>query len=81
VPWTAGSGLALVVLATAHMVAQHFVVNQTGGLRTDAQVLDYVANPARFIIECGFLFVVTIHAMLGVRSIPLDFDPGPRALP
>jgi len=63
------------------MVAQHFVVNQAGGLRTDAQVLDYVANPASFIIECGFLFVVTIHAMLGVRSIPLDFDPGPRALP
>jgi hypothetical protein len=31
---TAGSGLALVVLATAHIFAQHFVVNQTGGLRT-----------------------------------------------
>ena len=43
-------------------------------------MLDYVANPAIFIIECGFLFAVTIHAMLGVRSIPLDFDPGPRAL-
>ena len=29
--WTAGSGIALVVLATAHIVAQHFVVHGTGG--------------------------------------------------
>jgi len=72
--WTAGSGLALVVLACVHIVAQHFVVHGTGGLRTYRQVLDYIANPVIFVIECGFLFAVAIHAMLGVRSILHDLE-------
>jgi succinate dehydrogenase hydrophobic anchor subunit len=76
--WTVGSGVALVVLAAVHMVAQHFVVSSEGGLRTYQQVLDYIANPVIFILECGFLFAVTIHALLGVRGILLDLDPGPR---
>jgi succinate dehydrogenase hydrophobic anchor subunit len=76
--WTVGSGVALVVLAAVHMVAQHFVVNGEGGLRTYQQVLDYIANPIIFVLECGFLFAVTIHALLGVRGILLDLDPGPR---
>ena len=37
--WTAGSGLALVALATMHIVAQHFIVHQTGGLRTYSEVM------------------------------------------
>ena len=72
--WTAGSGLALVVLACAHIVAQHFVARGTGGLRTYQQVLDYIANPVMLAIECGFLFAVAIHAMLGLRSILHDLD-------
>ena len=63
--WTAGSGIALVALATMHIVAQHFIVHQTGGLRTYSEVLSYIANPVIFILESGFLFAVTIHAMLG----------------
>jgi len=77
--WTVGSGVALVLLAGVHIVAQHFAVHGTGGLRTYQQVLDYIANPVIFVIECGFLFAVTIHAMLGVRGILLDLAPGPRA--
>jgi succinate dehydrogenase hydrophobic anchor subunit len=77
--WTAGSGMALVLLATMHIVAQHFIVHQTGGLRTYAQVLSYVANPIIFILEAGFLLAVTIHAMLGIRGILHDRDLSPRA--
>ena len=77
--WTVGSGAALVVLAAVHMVAQHFVVAQTGGLRTYRQVLEYIGHPVIFVIECGFLFAVTIHALLGVRGVLLDFDFGARA--
>jgi succinate dehydrogenase hydrophobic anchor subunit len=76
--WTVGTGIALVVLAAVHIIAQHFVVGSNGGLRTYQQVLDYIANPVIFAVECGFLFAVTIHAMLGLRGIVLDLDPGPR---
>jgi len=77
--WTAGSGLALVALATMHIVAQHFIVHQKGGLRTYSEVLRYVANPVIFVLEAGFLFAVAIHAMLGIRSILHDLDLSGRA--
>ncbi len=76
--WTAGSGIALVVLATAHVLAQHFVVHGTGGLRTYQQVLDFIANPVLFAIELAFLFAVTIHAMLGLRSVLQDLVARPQ---
>lgn len=77
--WTAGSGMALVLLATMHIVAQHFIVDQTGGLRTYAEVLTYISNPVIFVLEAGFLLAVTIHAVLGIRSILHDLDLNPRA--
>ncbi|HTP18527.1 MAG TPA: hypothetical protein VMJ65_02915 [Solirubrobacteraceae bacterium] len=77
--WTAGSGMALIALATMHIVAQHFVVHQKGGLRTYGEVLSYIANPVIFVLETGFLFAVTIHAMLGIRGILHDLDLSPRA--
>ena len=70
--WTAWSGVALLVLVTVHMVAHHFVVEQVGGLRTYHQVLEYIGNPWIFTIESIFLVVVTVHAMLGLRSVLLD---------
>ena len=76
--WTAGSGVALVALATMHIVAQHFVVHQKGGLRTYGEVLSYVANPVIFVLEAAFLVAVTIHAMLGVRGILGDLDLSPN---
>jgi succinate dehydrogenase hydrophobic anchor subunit len=77
--WTAGSGMALVALATLHIVAQHFVVHQKGGLRTYGEVLSYISNPVIFVLEMGFLFAVTIHGMLGIRGILHDLDLSPRA--
>ena len=76
---TALSGVALLVLVTAHMVANHFVVHEVGGLRTYHQVLEYVGNPLMFVIECLFLVVVTIHAMLGLRAVLFDFGISARA--
>ena len=70
--WTAWSGVALLLLVTVHMVAHHFVVKQVGGLRTYRQVLEYIGNPWIFTIESIFLVVVTIHAMLGLRSVLFD---------
>ena len=76
--WTAGSGLALVALATMHIIAQHFIVHQTGGLRTYSEVLSYIANPIIFVLETGFLLAVTVHGMLGIRGILHDLDLSPR---
>ena len=77
--WTAGSGVALLVLVTIHMVAHHFVVDRIGGLRTYQDVLDYIGNPVIFVIEIAFLVVVTIHSMLGLRSVVFDFGLSERA--
>jgi succinate dehydrogenase hydrophobic anchor subunit len=70
---TAGTGVLLLALVTIHMVAHHFVVEEVGGLRNYAQVLDYVSNPVIFVLEVLFLVVVTTHAMLGLRSVLFDF--------
>ena len=75
----AGSGIVLLVLVTVHMVANHFVVESVGGLRTYEQVLDYIADPLIFTIECFFLLVVTVHAMLGLRSVLFDMRLDTRA--
>ena len=75
----AGTGMALLVLVTVHMVANHFVVKSVGGLRTYHQVLEYVGNPLIFTIECFFLLVVTAHALLGLRGVLFDLGFGPRA--
>jgi succinate dehydrogenase hydrophobic anchor subunit len=76
---TAYTGAALLVLVTIHMVAHHFVVEEVGGLRTYAQVLDYISNPIMFVIEIVFLIVVTTHAMLGLRSVLFDFGLSVKA--
>jgi len=78
---TAGSGIALLALITIHMIANHFVVESVGGLRTYDQVLEYIANPLMLTIEIVFLGVVTLHAMLGLRSVLFDLtasDTGRR---
>jgi succinate dehydrogenase hydrophobic anchor subunit len=76
---TAFTGIALLALLTVHMVAHHFVVESVGGLRTYDQVLDYIADPVIFAIEGLFLVVVTVHAMLGLRSVLFDLATGERA--
>lgn len=76
---TASTGVALVALITVHMFAHHFVVEGIGGLRSYQQVLEYVANPLIFTIELLFLVVVSVHAMLGLRSVLFDLATGARA--
>lgn len=66
------SGVLLVLLLLLHMVAHHFVVE--GGLRNFQQVIEYVSNPAIFVITIIFLVVVTVHAMLGLRAIIMDLN-------
>ena len=77
--WTALTGVSLLVLVTIHMVAHHFIVDRIGGLRTYDHVLEYIANPIIFVIESMFLVAVTVHAMLGLRSVLFDFGIGERA--
>jgi succinate dehydrogenase hydrophobic anchor subunit len=77
--WTALTGVALLVLVTGHMIAHHFVVDEIGGLRTYRQILEYVGHPAIVTFEALFLVVVTIHAMLGLRSVLFDMGLSDRA--
>ncbi|MGZ8579739.1 MAG: hypothetical protein ACXWW9_00470 [Actinomycetota bacterium] len=76
--WTAITGVSLLVLVTIHMIAHHFVVDEVGGLRTYQHVLEYISTPIIFVIEGVFLVVVTVHSMLGVRSVLLDFGLSER---
>lgn len=77
--WTVGTGAALLVLMVVHIVANHFVVDEVGGLRTYHQVLEYLSNPVIVVTESLLVTAVTIHALLGVRGILLDFDMSARA--
>lgn len=77
--WTVFTGAALLVLLLVHMVAHHFVVEEVGGLRTYQQVLEYIASPLIFTVECFFLVTVTAHALMGLRSVLLDMGFGVRA--
>ncbi len=70
------SGVLLIFLLGAHIVAQHFVVK--GGLRDYAQVVSYLANPAVLAVESLFVVVLIWHAMLGLRAVLLDFGFGRR---
>lgn len=74
------SGLAVLILVTVHMIANHFVIESVGGLRDYRQVLEYISNPVIFVLESLFLVFVTIHAMLGLRGVLLDLDPSPGTL-
>jgi succinate dehydrogenase hydrophobic anchor subunit len=71
------TGVLLLVLLVVHMIANHFVA--PGGLRTYAEVVAWLRNPVVFAVEVLFLVTVTVHAVLGVRSVLLDRGPGRRA--
>ena len=71
------TGLLLVMLLIVHLVANHFIV--PGGLQTYQDVVNYLSNPAIFILEITFLMAVTGHALLGVRAILIDRGMTPAA--
>ena len=76
---TVSTGVALLVLVTAHMVAHHFVVQGIGGLRNYGQVLEYIGNPWIRATESLLLVIVTAHAMLGLRAVLFDMGLSSRA--
>lgn len=69
--WQVITGVGLIVLLGLHFIAQHFIAK--GGLRNFADVLVYLRNPIFLVLEVLFLIFVTVHAMLGVRAILMDF--------
>jgi succinate dehydrogenase hydrophobic anchor subunit len=71
------SGVLLLVLMTAHMVAQHFVV--AGGLRTYQDVVAWIRNPLVFVVEALLLLTVTVHGLAGVHAVLLDLGLRGRA--
>ena len=77
--WTVVTGAALRGLLVVHMLAHHFTVDEVGGLRTYEQVLDYIASPLIFTVECFFLVTVTAHALMGLRSVLFDMGFAARA--
>ncbi len=74
--WQALSGIVLLALVGLHFVAQHFIAK--GGLRDFDDVIAYLSNPIIIALELAFLFFVTLHALLGVRSILFDLGLSAR---
>jgi succinate dehydrogenase hydrophobic anchor subunit len=72
------TGVLVFVLLMIHLVVNHLVAQ--GGLLTYADVLAYYANPLVPLMEGVFLFLVVVHALLGVRGIVLDLSPPPSAM-
>jgi succinate dehydrogenase hydrophobic anchor subunit len=75
--WQSVTGLLLLFLVGLHMIAHHYVVE--GGLRDFQQVIDYLSNPLIIVTEIAFLITVTVHAVLGMRSILFDLGLSERA--
>ena len=75
--WKAFTGMGLLIFLGLHFIANHFIAK--GGLRDFADVVSYLRNPIILVLEVLFLVVVTIHAMLGVRAILMDFGLSDRA--
>ncbi len=72
------AGGLLVVFLGIHLVAQHFLI--PGGLRSYADVVDYLRQPLALVAEIGLLASVLVHAGLGFRSTLVDVIRDPRRL-
>ncbi len=68
------TGLLVILLLGLHMIAQHFIA--AGGLRDYQEVLAYIRTPIILVLELLFLFVVTYHALLGIRAVVADLNLG-----
>lgn len=73
------AGLVIVIILGIHFWVNHLVA--PGGLLSYSDVLAYYQNPIVPIMEVFFLIFVVAHALLGLRSILLDLNPGKKLLP
>jgi succinate dehydrogenase / fumarate reductase cytochrome b subunit len=64
------SGVALLVLVTLHLVAQHLVVPT--GLRYAEDVVTGLRSPVMLAMEIAVLVFVAYHALAGVRVVLAD---------
>ena len=69
-------GIALVLLLAIHLIANHWVAPQ--GLLTYADIVRYYDVTGIAWMEVVFLIVVTVHCALGIHSMLLDLNFGPR---
>lgn len=67
------SGLLVIVLLGVHLTVNH--ITPTEGLMTYQDVVAYLSNPWIALMEISFLIIVVSHALIGARSIVLDFNP------
>lgn len=72
------SGILVIVLLFVHLTVNHFTA--TGALLNFEEVVAYLSNPLVTFTEVAFLIIVVSHALLGTRSIILDFKPSRGAL-
>ena len=64
------AGICILALLGVQFVVNHLLA--PGGLLTYADILSYYQNPIVPMMEIGFLVLVVVHALLGLRSILLD---------
>ncbi|GAB4533146.1 MAG: hypothetical protein Fur0018_22280 [Anaerolineales bacterium] len=72
------TGLLILVILGVHLVVNHFLAPQ--GLLSHAEVVAYYQNPIVPLMEGLFLLFLVSHSLLGLRSILLDLNAGPRLL-
>ena len=72
------SGILVIVLLFIHLTVNHFTA--TGALLNFEGVVAYLSNPLVTVTEISFLIVVVSHALLGTRSLILDFKPSRSVL-
>ncbi len=72
------AGLMIVILLGVHFIVNHLVA--PNGLLTYADVIRYYQVPFVPVMEIIFLVFVIAHALVGLRSILLDLNPGDGVL-
>jgi succinate dehydrogenase hydrophobic anchor subunit len=72
------SGVFVLTLLFIHLVANHLLPEQ--GLMSFREVVVYLSNPWIALMEGTFLVIVTVHALVGTRSVVLDLNPSPSLL-
>lgn len=68
----AGLGVLLIVLLGVHLIVNHWVAPH--GLLTYAEVIRYYDISGIAWMESIFLFVVTVHCLLGLHAMILDLN-------